>query len=85
MGTEIFTFGPLEPEKLKFKDGNPTFKIMTEPNTFSIIVIQISFSHYNHFHLIQIVICWLSFLCPDYEMILGIVWQSTDVSITQYG
>ena len=45
MGTEIFTFGPLEPEKLKFKDGNPTFKIMTESNTFSIIVIQISFSH----------------------------------------
>ena len=45
MGTEIFTFGPLEPEKLKFKDGNPTFKIMTEPNTFLIIVKQISFSH----------------------------------------
>ena len=40
MGTEIFTFGPLEPKKLKFKDGNPTFKIMTEPNTFSIIAIQ---------------------------------------------
>ena len=26
MGTKIFTFGPLEPEKMKFKDGNPSFK-----------------------------------------------------------
>ena len=45
MGTEIFTFGPLEPEKMRFKEGNPSFKIMTEPNTFSVIVIQFSFSH----------------------------------------
>ena len=34
-----------EPEKMKFKDGNPSFKIMTEPNIFSFIVIQFSFSH----------------------------------------
>ena len=46
MGTEIFTFGPFEPGlKLKFKDDNPSFKIMTEPNIFSFIVIQFSFSH----------------------------------------
>ena len=30
MGTEIFTFGPLEPEKIGFKDSNPTFEIMTK-------------------------------------------------------
>ena len=30
MGTEIFTFGPLEPEKMGFKDSNPTFEIMTK-------------------------------------------------------
>ena len=30
MGTEIFTFEPLEPEKMSFKDGNPTFRNMTK-------------------------------------------------------
>ena len=45
MGTEISTFWPFEPEKIRFKDGNPSFKIMTEPNTFSFIVIQFFFSH----------------------------------------
>ena len=45
MGTEIFTFRPFEPEKIRFKDGNPSFKIMTEQNTFSFIVIQLFFSH----------------------------------------
>ena len=30
MGTEIFTFGPLEPEKMGFKDSKPTFEIMTK-------------------------------------------------------
>ena len=30
MGTEIFTFEPLEPEKMRFKDGNPTFRNMTK-------------------------------------------------------
>ena len=30
MGTEIFTFGPLEPEKMRFKDGNPSFRNMTK-------------------------------------------------------
>ena len=30
MDTEIFTFGPLEPEKMGFKDSNPTFEIMTK-------------------------------------------------------
>ena len=30
MDTEIFTFGPLEPEKMGFKDSKPTFEIMTK-------------------------------------------------------
>ena len=30
MDTEIFTFRPLEPEKMAFKDSNPTFEIMTK-------------------------------------------------------
>ena len=34
MGTEIFTFGPLEPEKMRFKDGNPTFRNMTKTAFF---------------------------------------------------
>ena len=35
MGIEIFTFGPLEPEKMRFKDGNPTFRNMTRTAFFS--------------------------------------------------
>ena len=34
MGTEIFTFGPLELEKIGFKDRNPTFEIMTKTALF---------------------------------------------------
>ena len=45
MGPEILTFGRFEPKKIKFKDGNPSFEIMTEPNTFLFNVIQLSFSH----------------------------------------
>ena len=34
MGIEIFTFGQLEPEQMRFKDGNPTFKNMTKTAFF---------------------------------------------------
>ena len=30
MDTDIFTFGPLEHDKMGFKDSNPTFEIMTK-------------------------------------------------------
>ena len=30
MGTEIFIFETLEPEKMRFKDGNPIFRDMTK-------------------------------------------------------
>ena len=34
MGTETLSFQLLEPEKKAFKDGNPTFKIMTKRELF---------------------------------------------------
>ena len=34
MGTETLSFRLLEPEKNAFKDGNPTFKIMTKRELF---------------------------------------------------
>ena len=34
MGTETLSFQLLEPEKNAFKDGNPTFKIMTKRELF---------------------------------------------------
>ena len=34
MGTETFSFCLLGPEKNAFKDGNPTFKIMTKRELF---------------------------------------------------
>ena len=34
MGTETLSFWLLEPEKNAFKDGNPTFKIMTKRELF---------------------------------------------------
>ena len=34
MGTETLSFRLLKPEKNVFKDGNPTFKIMTKRESF---------------------------------------------------
>ena len=34
MGTETLSFQLLEPENYAFKDGNPTFKIMTKRELF---------------------------------------------------
>ena len=34
MGTETLSFRLLEPEKKAFKDGNPTFRIMTKRELF---------------------------------------------------
>ena len=35
MGTETLSVRLLEPEKKAFKDGNPTFKIMTKKELFT--------------------------------------------------
>ena len=39
MGTETFPFWPLEPEKMEFKDGNPTFEIMTKKLSSDLIFL----------------------------------------------
>ena len=36
MSTETLSFGPLGPEKYEFKDGIPTYKIMTKKNNFKV-------------------------------------------------
>ena len=41
MGTEIFTFEPLEPEKMRFKDGNPTFRNMTKTVFYGLVFLAI--------------------------------------------
>ena len=54
MGTEIFTFGPLEPEKMGFKDSNPNFEIMKKnsPPLIQVLFAILSdwFFQYNSLH-----------------------------------
>ena len=54
MGTEIFTFGPLEPEKMGFKDSNPAFEIMTKTallwSKFFSAILSDGFFQYNSLH-----------------------------------